>query len=294
MKTDVWKTLYGDNFDTEKYLYHYTSIDNAINIIHSDSLLFSQINKTNDTSEAKMKLIFSTDGIDNEKDYKEKTELITKYFSDSNSVVQLLCFSMDIKLKASDKKKAIERMNDKEIYYDFSGRGFALPRMWAQYASNNTGVCLVINKAKLLSIIKRKVAMVKYDPVTYNKFFDSYTISYDRMISLSEKISLVSNGSLTLLSMVQNDKEFVKYNYFEKLDDWKNEHEFRILAFIDRREDKNYRLKIDGLSSCLEGIVIGESTSKAHQKVIELLLNEKKPACSLKQIRFENRMYKLK
>ena len=101
MKTDVWKTLYGDNFDTEKYLYHYTSIDNAINIIHSDSLLFSQISKTNDTSEAKMKLIFSTDRIDNEKEYREKTELITKYFSDSNSVVQLLCFSMDIKLKAS-------------------------------------------------------------------------------------------------------------------------------------------------------------------------------------------------
>lgn len=81
------------------------------------------------------------------------------------------------------------------------------------------------------------------------------------MQSLYNKISLLENGSLTLLDMIQKDKDFLNYNLFEKLDDWKNEHEYRIIALIDKKDS---RMPVSQMASYLEGIVVGEKMDKAY------------------------------
>ncbi len=216
MAFDIWRPLYIDNFDYDKYLYHYTNIETAIKIIYTNNLLFSSISKTNDTSESKLKIVFEQKNVTDKDKYKETVDEISEYFNKNTQIVQLLCFSMDAKLCKRDREKYISSMGTKDRYYDVSGRGFALPRMWAQYANNNEGVCFIFNRKKLIELIERKIAFTKCAPVRYEKFFNRYVIDAERMDILYDKISMVANGSLTLLDMIQKDDDFLTYNFFEK------------------------------------------------------------------------------
>ena len=207
--------------------------------------------------------------------------------------MQLLCFSTDAKITKTDRKKYLNSVNSKDMYYDISGRGFALPRMWAQYADNNKGVCFVFNKAKLLNIIKKTVAFYKCDSVKYKKFFNRYLIDSTQMQTIYDKTSMIANGSLTLIDMIQNDKAFLQYNFFEKLDDWKNEHEFRILALIDNKTNSQYRLPIKRVNDYLEGIVIGEKFDSDYEQIINMLISSKKLKCDVKRIKFSESICKL-
>lgn len=289
MEFDIWKTLYTDDFDTNKYLYHYTSISSAMRIIKNNTLLFSQLSRTNDTSESKMKIFFMPDSTISNDEYQKRVKAITEYFENQNRMVQLLCFSRDLKIKSS----LLTHIDDKDKYYDVSGRGFAHPRMWAQYADNNHGVCFIIDKKKILAKINRMVDFFKNDAVTYKNFYDMYIIDKKQMDILYERIQMMANGSLTLLNMVQKDKNFLKYNYFEKLDDWENEHEFRILTLIDNRSDINYRLPIKDFDQCVKGIVFGEKTECIDTETIRLFLNEYNWKCDTRKIVFKIHGYRL-
>lgn len=294
MTFDIWKPMYVDDFAYDKYLYHYTSVETAIKIICSNSLLFSQISKTNDTSESKMKIVFEKKDVKDREKYKKMTTSIAEYFTNYSKNVQLLCFSTDAKITENERKKYKAAMDQKEIYFDVSGRGFALPRMWAQYAKNNEGICFVFNRKKLLELIEGQVAYSKSDSVKYKKFFDRYSLTSDRINSLYEKISMIANGSLTMVDMLHKDKDFLKYNFFEKLDDWKNEHEFRVIALIDKKDDPNYRLSITGITPLIEGVVIGENMDPAYENTIKMLIRDTKNKCEVKRILFDSRMCKLK
>ncbi|MBR3833288.1 MAG: DUF2971 domain-containing protein [Lachnospiraceae bacterium] len=292
MNFDVWKPPYVEKFDFDQYLYHYTNIDKALKIINTNSLRFSSINNMNDTSESKMKIIFSSDNITNIKEYKEITDRISNYFKECSDIIQLLCFSMDVRLNEDENEKILNMRDDKAKYYDVSGRGFALPRMWAQYATNNEGVCFIFNKRKLIKSVEDTIAFIKHGPVEYKKIFDRYYIDENTMDTLNRKILMISNGTLTLLNMIQGDNNFMKYNYFEKLDDWKSENEYRIIALIDNR-NLTEPTKINNMSNFLEGIVIGEKMDVAYEKTIKLLIKNEKMNCEVKRIKFDTRLCKL-
>lgn len=293
MSFDIWKTLYSNNFNSEKYLYHYTDFETAIKIICSNNLLFSSITKTNDTTESKLKIDFEYKDTYEIDIYKNMVSEITKYFNENFEIVQLLCFSMDLKIAEKDRKKYVAALDAKNKFYDVSGRGFALPRMWAQYAKKNEGVCFIFNKDKLIQQVKKRIAFSKCKKVTYNSFSKKHLISVERMEALYNKISLVSNGTLTLLDMIQKDKDFLDYNFFEKLDDWKNENEYRIIALIDNKNKQDYRMPINGMLSFLEGIVIGEKMDQAYENTIKLLVDSKDKKCEVKRIQFDSHICKI-
>lgn len=54
MGFEVWKPL--DEIGTDKYLYHYTSMEKAHSILYNNELLFSAPSKTNDIFEQKVKI----------------------------------------------------------------------------------------------------------------------------------------------------------------------------------------------------------------------------------------------
>lgn len=103
MSYDVWKTLYTGDFDSSKYLYHYTSMDKAIKIIHSNELRFSHIGRTNDTSESKLKIIYIHSTTKETLCMDERIEKVSKYFKEYHNIVRLLCFSMDSIIKEKEK-----------------------------------------------------------------------------------------------------------------------------------------------------------------------------------------------
>lgn len=282
MEYDVWKTLYTHDFDMKKYLYHYTNIDKAIKIVCSQGLRFSPITLTNDTSESKVKISFLGNNRKIIPHNDERVRCVEEYLLQNRQFVRLLCFSMDV-----FKPKDIYTDQDKERYYDVLGRGFALPRMWSQYASNNEGVCFIINKQKFEEQVKKKVAIYKSSKVVYKSLFDSYTICEKELEELMAKIHSAANGKFTFVSFFQDDKKFLKYNFFEKLKDWENECEFRYIAIVD---DSSYQLIIDSLFDYIEGVVIGENIDRSYEEVIKKLIDGR---CDIKKICFGSRICKL-
>lgn len=290
MGYDVWKTLYTNDFDTSKYLYHYTTIEKAIKILHSKSLRFAAISSTNDTTESRMKLIY-VDSKNNElpKD-DNRVKVVDDYFKTYYKQIRLICFSRDVPLAAAEKNKAknLHVNHETDKYYDISGRGFALPRMWSQYASNNEGVCFIINKNQFESELDKKLDFYRHDRVKYKGFFDSHAIDEEKLNILFNKIEAHTNGNLTLLNLMSSNEKFLEYNFFAKLKDWRNEREYRYVTFTDNVE-KN--VEIGNLFSYLEGVVIGEKIEPAYESVITMKVDTK---CRVKKISFGNRACILK
>lgn len=267
---DVWYTVYEEDFKSDKYLYHYTDFSKAFLILDGQKLKFSKLNLANDTMEAKPKINFSK-----QIDYITFSKVLAHFSYTNNNFLQLLCFTQD-----SSAKKAIKE-SERIMYSDYSGRGFARPRMWAQYANNNNGVCFVFDKSKLISLIKTnlKSGLIHNGEVGYSDHFTPSNYEMNDVIEhvnfLSDKSDLVQN--INDVEFLKKYKNFVEYNYFSKLDDWIGEKEFRFLAY----GDKDYY--IPNIFDALVGIVIGESANATDARIINMLCDQR---CDIMKISF--------
>lgn len=282
MNYGVFQTVYGELFKCDTYIYHYTSVNNAIKILHSKCLKFSSINNMNDTVEYKPKIVFDIAQVASEKriEYEEKCKRILDFFNKYSKNIKLMCFSKDISIEI---KKGDPEWESTGKYFDLTGRGFALQRMWAQYGANNEGVCLIINKANLIKKLKKSITCFVTDDVKYENYFDNYKMQPNEIDRLSEQIDN-PNGILLLSDLIKKNNLFLKRNYFAKLDDWQNEHEYRILALVENDND----LVINNLFSYLEGIVVGERIDSAYESALSKLSGNGSKIIPIKKIMFDN------
>ncbi len=170
----AWLTLYDDHFETDNYIYHYTSMEKAVLILHGDSLKFSKINSSNDTLEAKPKMSCR------EISANEKLKKVFLHIKQiNNNYMQLLCFS-------KDNSHIVENASADTILNDYTGRGFALPRMWAQYSSNNNGICFVFNRKLIEEQIKNqlKESLVQLGDVEYVSQYKKINTNYESLEDL--------------------------------------------------------------------------------------------------------------
>lgn len=272
MKIDnkAWLTLYDPDYVDNKYFYHFTSVDSAIKILDNGTLKFSKLNRTNDTLESKPKINFS--GLSEKDDIIALRKHITEL---NNNMLQLLCFTMDY-------PKKNDLVNDTIKYGDYSGRGFSLPRMWAQYAKNNLGICLVFKKAILSKLIQESLgsSLIYSNEITYFNQFNEFDIDMktsERLLDRIRQHNSLLEKSLSSLDFLKSNIELVKYCYFSKLDDWKGENEYRFLALGD---DDYFIKKID---KALSGVIIGEKMPAENQKIISFFCED---ICEVKQITF--------
>lgn len=270
----VWAPL--EKIDRKKYLYHYTSVEKAIKILYYETLQFSSITTTNDIFEQKPKLSFE----DSDIEISIKAKKIQNYFNKQRNRVKILCFSQD-------NQKIIKDENlpkDKQLA-NVIGRGFALPRMWAQYASNSEGVCFIINKEKLL----RQLSIQEIDfidrKVEYVKNYSTLKMNSDEITLLCKKID--SKSCDVISEMIKNNFKYVKFNYFTKLDDWKTENEYRIIIISNEGSEKD-TVKINNLFSFLEGIVIGYNINDENRFILKKIVEERKNNFIIRQIYFDN------
>ena len=266
---NLWLSPIDPQFNDDMFLYHYTNFETACKILYSESLRFSSLSKTNDTVEAKLKI--KTKNAADEKTLKDIIEIFERI---NKSNIQLLCFSKDY-IDSKIKKSA------KTITGDLSGRGFALPRMWAQYGENNNGVCFIINKQKFINKINNtkrlKKKVLHNDDVKYKSVFIPYIIESDEINELKDYFSNPDDKILNYGFFIDNE-EFIKYNYFNKSTDWIQEREYRFLAYDDSP------LFIGNLKEYLVGIVIGEKMEDVNEKIMH---NLSKCVCKeIKKIKF--------
>lgn len=244
-------------FDTSDMIYHYTSVDTLIKyILPQNSLRFSHLSSTNDPEESKYHIMDYIDDVSIGPDY--FMDNLNKMRDISKGItlnIRLICFSQD----------------DADFYIGnglYSNKGYARPRMWAQYANNHQGVCLVFNKAKIIDIFK-------------NSFSDKQTfygnVSYEPLVKLlneEENINAQSGFASDLLNKSVEEivnERIIKYHkiyFFSKHKDWKTENEFRLV--LRETSGNEVYLNIDG---CLEYIILGHKFDDNLIKPIKILID---------------------
>lgn len=257
----VWQTLYEKDFNPHQFLYHYTNITKAFKILYGKQLKFSKLSYMNDTLESKPKFFWS-----NQLD-SYLLQTLTSHFSYvNNNYLQLLCMSRD-------STEEVTTTNEHTYFSDYSGRGFALPRMWAQYADNNNGVCFIFDKAKLCSLVNEEIGegLIHMGEVDYCTQFQPPKANIKAVVDHLRRVSKGSNlfRNINEISFLKQYKDFSKYNYFSKLSDWSGEREYRFLAYGD---DDYY---ISNIFESIVGLVVGEAIDNAHLNIIEHFCDKK-------------------
>ena len=135
---------------SKEYLFHYTKAGIFESIINNQELWFNNIYKTNDPYENKKFDFYSKT---------EKKDISGEYvkINDDEEDAQVCFFQQLNRMKNRIVKTISFCCGDYNVnpLIDNNRPGYFYPRMWAQYADNSKGVCLVSDKHKLLKELKR-------------------------------------------------------------------------------------------------------------------------------------------
>lgn len=271
MENLAFLTLHDENYVKDKYLYHYTSFESAARILYYDSLRFSSLcGGLNDSVEKKNKIDFQ--------EYSKLNEVVYHYFRNTiNKHIRICCLAEDIRLDQRYGK------DDDRYYIDYSGRGCCLPKMWSYYGKDNKGVCFIINKEKMDIAVHQKSVYMKSSPIHYRSDFEQFEFTKEMVEEFVLQI-MEHNGQNDewIVDFFQCYPECVNKNYFAKDYNWQEEHEYRYLVYSSHAEEM---FKIDGFSSILEGIIIGEMFDEVDLKMFKAVVPKNIP---IKQVVFQN------
>lgn len=227
--------------DAGRYLYHYAGIRTALDqILKSRTLRIGPFSRTNDPKESRT-WRFDLGGENIEK--YDMGQLSAWLSQELKANTRLACFSMD---SAPLTGSHIE---------DIVRRGFCKPRMWAQYADRHAGVCLVFDWKKLIALFERRVSL----PLILAKGPVQYA---DRLIgrALSEQEYLINPDHLEKVGKEIYVRDHISTHlarlFFEKMNDWRDEAEFRCVVFGGPTGD----LYLD-FEDSLAGIMFGDATT---------------------------------
>jgi hypothetical protein len=183
-------------------------------------------------------------------------KMLSELFSATlKSTAKVACFCADSPTLSGDHTR------------DILLRGFARPRMWSQYADKHTGVCLVFDKKRLIDrirdtfpgflILKGNVAYRNRSPFsTFGK--SEFSIDIDSYRALGHDQYAAHHLNTHYASL-----------FFEKLEDWRDENEWRILLIGG--SSKDCFVPID---DSLVGVVHGVATSPEMSKRLIRLSDE--------------------
>lgn len=241
--------------DQNRFLYHYTSARTAIDYILKDTKIkMGRYINTNDPKETKT-WQFSI-GSNEKRDLSgvSLTEISNKFTRALKYKTNVACFSQDEVLTGD---------HTRDIY----SRGFGKSRMWAQYADNHRGVCLILEKIAI-----RKSAEELFGDERF-RLYGGPVIYKDRLITQVNNPAagfVIDADYLDKLGFDEYTKAHVKTHhkalFFEKVTDWSRENEFRVVVFGEKEE--NLFLNISG---AIAGVVFGtDCTEEDIMKTVAL------------------------
>lgn len=235
--------VYGLNNPPEPgaYIYHYTGMEKLQKIADSQSLRFGSFSTMNDPHEAldvhqhwmfartDTRTISEQDSppltVEEWQSFRE-----TDWNEEINRIrrqVKVGSFSMDLEPNLRDFE--IDNNAPESVALRLHGsRGFAHPRMWAQYAADSSGVCLIFDCGDLTETFQAKCdderCNYAFGPVTYAPAATGPRLrTTDIRLLLDEgaRGAILANYETALL---------------EKHDDWSHEAEYRFLV-IDEPDE---------------------------------------------------------
>lgn len=235
-----------DQYETELYspnfLFHYTTYETGLTrIIQEKRLKFSTGKNSQDPMESDEFThvgIFSNlkSNLDSNPEREELARVINGYNKLGDEInklrgqVKFACFCID-------------RESPQSMPWD---KAAFRSRMWSQYADKHKGLCLVFDKAELITTISaKKDAGLPDMPICKNVIYKNET---ERMDLLLHEGDLLKSAS-TLLS------ESIDSYIFTKLKDYENESEFRIAYHSG--DNQEFELIDTGNSLC--GVLLGHS-----------------------------------
>jgi hypothetical protein len=222
--------IFGENNppETDQLLYHYTRVATLPKIRRSGSLRFRPLFEMNDPHEALESHAFATGLIGSASEPLKLTPEESALFEASDWVeeinaarrkVKVGAFSMDVLPDLADvEPEAADDIVPRRI---FGKRGFAHPRMWAQYADEGRGVCLILNYDELKIAVSDSVGKRcawGLGPVSYENAEHDMSLGF-----LDARHLLREGASATLL------KNF-EQSLLTKHEDWSDEAEFRFFV----------------------------------------------------------------
>jgi hypothetical protein len=229
--------------DSDRYVYHYTDEDTALKHILKDrTLLLNNLSRTNDPKESKeWKMIPFTVQQYPGNDFAD-SKLHIDVAARLKSSAYLSCFCSDLPGLTGDHTE------------DILNRGLARPRMWAQYANKHRGFCFVFEREILLkkiaeqlpnrAIVHGRVAYIDRSWINRREPH-AFRVEYDQLIQ-------IGLDDYCLLHM----KHYAQELYFDKLKDWRDEHEWRVVVLDPKSVPPLIRFE-----EALVGVVHGDSTS---------------------------------
>jgi hypothetical protein len=203
--------------NADELVYHYTSAGTAKeHILRNGTLRLGTYAGTNDPKESKT---WQSDlGTNQNRDLgKYKFQEMSRQFSALlKANAKLACFATDAAPLTGDHIQ------------DILNRGFCKPRMWAQYADKHRGVCLVFRRTTLLAAVKSQAvgATVFSGKVMYrNQPLIRPLTVHEFMID----IDLYETTGALAYARTHLQRHY-RPLFFEKLQDWRDETEWRIVV----------------------------------------------------------------
>ncbi len=232
-------------------LYHYTKRDTALkDILWEDEFMLSPLAQTNDPKDSDPRRFSISIDIEDDTapDFLELGKEADQFVRDG---CHLGCFTLDRAESVSDSSTDSTRYGD----------GPLRARMWAQYADNHDGICLIFDQEALEDAVKTGLGpddFINCKRVSYMQPPEVGSDPYELPLS---KVRDDFPGLMEKMFLIHQSQYF-----FEKNWDWESESEYRVL--VKTKSDKPITFPI---ADCLEGICLGSRFPKVYNKsIIEL------------------------
>ena len=246
--------MFSYEVDREKYVYHYTSRETAIeHILETFKIMASSFLSLNDPKESKnwWFVAENTDGFTPENGQSLYDAMLhSQYLIKGNC--KIFCCSRDLPTT--------------EYYPRYFGRGFAKPRMWATYGRNHSGVCFAFDKKKLTELFHRHSQATNqrlfHGDVNYNDSEFPYEALRFSAKEICKDYSVVPELlNQKIESLID---EHFPYYFLHKYTDWSSESETR---WIIRGSNSNPEF-ID-ISEAICGIILGSEFNQVYRPLIK-------------------------
>ena len=231
-------------------LFHYTAYSSALNILLSQRLRLGSLENMNDPLEFEdhhgQPVMYQGERF--EKEYEETALDYEGAVSEKERSVRFASFSMD----------------RYPCCNNFS-KGWARSRMWAQYADNHKGVCLVFNKANLIKAFE-------------SSFKNVASRTNCREINYTNILQPLGDAlSRPCKSLLAEDKiEFL----FQKCEDFRDEQEFRLLLISTDLKDSKEVVSFS-IADSICGVITGARFPMENKPALKKAVESCNPAIKI-------------
>ena len=230
---------------------HYTKAKTLLKILDTKKLRISRFKFTNDPRESKDRnaaIVWLTN--ESHSSYGDQTtgqikkgrsSLLSNSDQEGKTATQISRIANEIALEEwkvlcvtlNRPQRTVRHIQD-EVYNHSISPGYSRPRMWAQYAENHSGACIIFDASKLNTIIHRTLesrCRIFQGRVAYN--YKSLVFNTISMKYLQANIEMEKLTEELRRHYIINYKE----TFLVKHPDWRDEAEYRWILYTRRKSN---------------------------------------------------------